>query len=726
MTVAAIAAIGVMVAAAAVFAATRAGWLGAHFTTGRGDCATIGWLAPKGPLDRAGAKIGECLVSIAGARGGAEVSVDDLIEDPDQFATRAQQQAYLARQSALSEALSERFVTAKLRSPDGVERDVVATPDLRPASSLPLTFWAAILSGVVGLIVGAWVGVLRRGEAAARWLALGGVGLFVSATPAAVYGARELALNGDAQMVLSGLNHVGGAMLGLGVAGFLVNFPSRIGPRWALTAMSLVAGLWTAAEIAHFTPPVSQYLLNLGQMIAALAAWVAQALAARDAPRKRASVLWLGAVTVVGATAAALGTIGPLAFGAAPLMSQSYLFAFFAAFFGAVALGVGRHHMFDLGRWSYRILFYAFGAAAMMAIDMALVYGLRLERSLALIGSILVVGLAYLPARDMLWRRYATPHRPHTHELFGKAMDVAFGGSESEQERRWRELLSDLFDPLEAEIVAPDPGAPTFSDGRIEMVTPAVAGSPPLRLRHPYGGKALFADDDATLVARLVELVRRAERARDDYARGVVEERARIARDLHDDLGARLLAGAVGADPDARALSQAALKDLRSILSDLSAGTRDLDEGLANLRQETAERVADAGLTLDWPPIDERLSRHKIDPRQLKALGSSVREAVSNVIRHSGGETLAVRVGYEDGRLSLAIEDDGHGLQDGKAAAAQGGGGHGLSNMRERMHAADGDVRLRSSANGLSLDFELPLRPRAFPTRARGGASKAG
>ena len=214
------------------------------------------------------------------------------------------------------------------------------------------------------------------------------------------------------------------------------------------------------------------------------------------------------------------------------------------------------------------------------------------------------------------------------------------------------------------------------------------------------------------MATRLIELVRRAERARDDYARGVVEERARIARDLHDDLGARLLRGAVGADADARALSQAALRDLRSILSDLSMGALDLDEGLANLRQETAERIADAGLTLDWPPIEEALSRHKVDPRQMKALASSVREAVSNAIRHSGAARLTVRVDAREGRVTMRVSDDGRGL-DAARAIAPGGMGQGLRNMSDRMRAAEGEAHVESSANGVVVSFDMPLRPSA-------------
>lgn len=703
-----------MACVAVIVAVTSPGWLGARFTAGASGCVEVASLARDGQMARAGAQVGACLVAVEGGADRVSVTVDDLIEDADQFETRADQAKFFANQTALTRALSGRQAKLDLIHEDGSKHEATITLGARPVLSLPLTFWVTLLSSLVGLIIGAWVWVLRRGDRAAIWLAFSGFSLFVATLPTAVYTARELAIDGALQGQLSLLNHAGVVGLGLGVVCFFLGFPNRIGSGWLRAALFVGFGVGFAADVAHVTAPRAFFTLNFGQMVAVTLAWAAQVAYSRRDPEKRVALIWFGVATLFGMAAAGLGSLGPIVMGAEPLMSQGYLYAFFTVFFATVTLGVGRHHIFDLGRWSFRILFYAVGAATMMAIDAALVFGLKFERGPALMASILIVGLTYLPARDFIWRRYAAPRRPPAHEFFGKAMDVAFGVGESEQDRRWRELLGDLFDPLEIEAAFADPTTPTPAQGRSELLTPAVAGSPALRLRHPYGGKALFSADDVKMATRLIELVRRAERGRDDYARGVIEERARIARDLHDDLGARLLRGAVGADADARALSQAALKDLRSILSDLSAGALDLDEALANLRHETAERVADAGLGLDWPPIDEELSRHKVDPRQMKALASSVREAVSNAIRHSAGTKLTVRIAAREGRVTISVRDDGRGLAAARATAGAGAG-QGLRNMRERMGAAEGEARVESSDAGVTATFDMPLRLGAAP-----------
>src|SRR5690606_8473122 len=153
-----------------------------------------------------------------------------------------------------------------------------------------------------------------------------------------------------------------------------------------------------------------------------------------------------------------------------------------------------------------------------------------------------------------------------------------------------------------------------------------------------------------------------AEERRDAYDRGVREERVRIARDLHDDVGARLLSGLQETDLDrARAAMRRAISELRSLAPALTGTRAPPDDPLGDLRHETQERLTVAGLTLAWPLhpaapetfVSAHVSRHLV---------SMLREVISNVIRHAEARRVEVDVRLEGTQLCLSIVDDGAGF----------------------------------------------------------------
>src|SRR5690606_33591087 len=165
------------------------------------------------------------LVSIGGPDGSRiQLTPQDLMEEPDALETYAGMRAFFARQDEIA---------ALLRSIGGVELGVAFLGEIqtysvspkrqRPVTSLPPSFWMQIGVGLAGFWIGAWIWALRRGEWATRFLLLAGVGLMISAFPAAVYSTRELALPGGLFRVLSTFNHIGALTFGVGMIGlFLV------------------------------------------------------------------------------------------------------------------------------------------------------------------------------------------------------------------------------------------------------------------------------------------------------------------------------------------------------------------------------------------------------------------------------------------------------------------------------------------------------------------------
>lgn len=211
---------------------------------------------------------------------------------------------------------------------------------------------------------------------------------------------------------------------------------------------------------------------------------------------------------------------------------------------------------------------------------------------------------------------------------------------------------------------------------------------------------------ESRVARRTGEALRLAQEAeRLNQARALQEERERIFRDLHDDIGAKLLTLAIGAgSPEQSNVARSALSDMRMMLSHSSQGPTPLAFLLADMRSEAASRLADAGLGFSWTAPDLPLD----DPGPIflpsAALDMSrvLREAVSNVLKHAGAGNVRMRVDWQPARIDFVVQDDGRGLapaaQD-PAAPAQAPG-HGRRNMLTRVGRWGGEVNWSAPPEG--------------------------
>ena len=198
-----------------------------------------------------------------------------------------------------------------------------------------------------------------------------------------------------------------------------------------------------------------------------------------------------------------------------------------------------------------------------------------------------------------------------------------------------------------------------------------------------------------------------------EMEQAVTDERERIYRDLHDDVGAKLLSLVYRAgSPSAADLARSALQDLRDVVSRSGSDRFRMDEVAADWRAECEKRLAEAAIPLAWSQYGA-LGEVILSQPQVLNVGRVLREAVTNVIRHAQAGGVWIELGSDGHRLALRVCDDGVGLKGGEPAAAtpgSGPGGRGLRNMDARA-ARLGGVLLRRQApqGGLEVLLELPL-----------------
>ncbi|HAZ27462.1 TPA: hypothetical protein DCY65_00445 [Candidatus Acetothermia bacterium] len=181
------------------------------------------------------------------------------------------------------------------------------------------------------------------------------------------------------------------------------------------------------------------------------------------------------------------------------------------------------------------------------------------------------------------------------------------------------------------------------------------------------------------------------------------EERRRIARKLHDELGQTLAAArwalASGDSPEADRLLGSGVDGMRSLARELRPPL--LDElGLAPALRTLAERFsASTGIA-----VEVEVPERKLPDLVATAAFRVIQEALENARRHAQARTVRIHVEGEHGPVRGVVADDGLGFNPGRV-----GQGLGLSGMREWVESLGGSLEVRSArGRGTRVEFTIP------------------
>ncbi len=200
--------------------------------------------------------------------------------------------------------------------------------------------------------------------------------------------------------------------------------------------------------------------------------------------------------------------------------------------------------------------------------------------------------------------------------------------------------------------------------------------------------------------------------AREELARNAVaEERLRFARDLHDLLGHSLSLIALKSEL-ARRLADVDPARARQEMADVEAAARgalaEVRDAVSGYRQVScAQAVAESRSALSGAGIAVRVPDRLPDlpPDVDAALGWVVREATTNVLRHSHAGSVTIETATDARQVVLSVTDDGHGDDGGSPP------GSGLLGLTERVAALGGRLSAGPVRGGYRLRVEVPLAP---------------
>ncbi|WP_318617211.1 sensor histidine kinase [Sporosarcina sp. YIM B06819] len=188
------------------------------------------------------------------------------------------------------------------------------------------------------------------------------------------------------------------------------------------------------------------------------------------------------------------------------------------------------------------------------------------------------------------------------------------------------------------------------------------------------------------------------------------EERVRIARDLHDTLGhtlslitlqSQLVQRIAEKHPDRvkteakeiERTARAALQQVRELVSDMRAIT--IAEELADMEQI----LKAAGIQFH---MEDQTELPELPLLQQNIVGMCLREAATNIVKHSGAQNCVVTFEDARGNFTITVKDDGVGISERNEE------GNGLSGMRERLALIDGRLALESGG-GTTVELAVPV-----------------
>jgi len=637
----------------------------------------------------------------------------DVMEDPYDLGRYAEFREFFQRQARIYRQLQPGPVTFVLA--DGREIRLQAAPR-RPLSSLPFLFWFQLGCGFLSLMIGVGVFAFRQEQTATRCFALSAIGLMIIVSAAAMYSTRELAIDGRLFYWLTLANQYGTVLfVGLGTA-VLWYSPRRLSP---LPMATIMVALYSLFALLHTLQVWDS--LNVGirlpifLFVALLV--VFSILSWRDSrrrPASRAALKWMLYTWFTGILLFLGLRLVPVSLGFESLIPQAAAWLVLVFIYVGVALGITRYRLFNLDRWVLRAWFWIFSGLAVIGLDIGLVSLLDIDTPLATAIALAITGWIYFPVRQALWARLAPGLRRIDFEnLFPEILEMTLSpGRDDELFDKWRDMLRRVFKPVELEVCAQqEPDGVQIVRNGIALRVPALPGGAALELSGAEHAGRLFNPNDVRFASAVWGLFNHAVQFRLALERGAHEERQRIARDLHDDVAARLLTLVHRADDAGyEKLARQALAALRDTIYTLGAQEPPpLEDVLADMRHEIQQRLEAVDIRLGWH-MDGEPRGVVLNPRQHINLQRIMQELVSNTIHHARATTFDVRVRLGPDNIHIRACDNGIG-----GDAEQWTPGKGLNNIRNRVVELGGTVDWQTNdtqPSGCCANLSFPLSAR--------------
>lgn len=588
--------------------------------------------------------------------------------------------------------------------------------DSRPIKSLPAIFWLQLVIG--GIIFFVSMGILAYGSkdvvAVNICFALAGLSFLVIATVVSIYTNRELAFDGNLFSILSLIQYYASLIFAVFFVLIFCFYPIRV--KYTKAILFSVLGLcgFSLLHIFQVFESLALSVYALFYVIGVLGIFfiILQYKYTRGLIVERASLRWLVYALITGDVLFFIISIIPLVTSAELMHKQFFYWIALLCVYIGIALGIRKYKLFKLELWALYSWVWMFGGLVVLGFAVLLILIFNISSVVALLFSILVVGWLYFPLRHWLWENYAFGfNRTHYQERLPELLDVILSPKAVRSNReQWEFLLRQVFEPVLVMNETDDSDEVLIKESGAVLHVPEFDNIPAIALAGVERGSRLFNANDVSFLNSIMRLFRNAQQFKGAYEQGVHEERTRIARDLHDDVAARLLTLIHKSEGTPQEpLAREALVTLRESINSLGGRQeQSLDEILRELQVDIRFRLGATNTDLNWEQ-DRQAYKKTFTSRQATNFKRVTQEIITNILKHANAQQVNIDTNLVDGTFVLSVCDDGD-----TKLMNDWVNGRGVHNIRTRMKELGGSVRwnqriIEEQLAGTCVEMSIPI-----------------
>ncbi len=582
------------------------------------------------------------------------------------------------------------------------EKFVLDLGHSRPWRTVDWRVILAVSQSLIVLLIGLGIWSFAPRSMAVRLLAFSGISLSINMLTGGVTHSVEFQTAPESYKFHYILNTCGGLMFVYGLIAFLWHFPSRIN-RFPFAFCALTFGFF-AFCVQYFQwfefpghPFQTPNLITLP--IAAIISAV-QWRRTRNNPIDRASMMWV-MMTIFGFTTIVVLLYSiPILLRFPPIISPLFATVSLTLIYIGIALGTLKYRLFDIHRIWWKAVTWLAGGFMVLLTDIGLVSFMNLEQRSALPLALLLAGWLYFPIRQAIMRLFVedrevqmTDNIPILIDTFSQVQDAG------EFDGRFAAFLKNVFKASEiGELGRDNLRVSTIEQNGLALRVPNISNSSSVLLVGKTNGRQIFSPRDAVTADSFVRLARNMDDARKRELATLKRDRERIVRDLHDDVGGRLLS-LIYQSGDEKTAEQArdalgALKESLIVVED--AETVEFSLAWQKIISEVKTRYKVAKKKFSQTSNFE--SERVLSAREFVNFKRIVQELISNSLKYSdkSGSTLSLEVD-SDATIILRCQN-----RVSSTKCDDFTGGRGLPNIRKRLEEIGGtiDVSLIAGTKG--------------------------